>query len=66
LARNASDAAALAAKVEKKKAEEAKKLEEASKAEAVKRVEPKRTKSTATDPGLEALLDSGLSKGKKK
>jgi len=66
LARNVSDAAALAAKVEKKKAEEAKKLEEASKAEASKRVEPKRTKPTAIDPGLDALLDSGLSKVKKK
>jgi len=66
LARNASDAAALAAKVAKKQAERAKQEESNKKAETTKRVEPKLTKPTASDPGLDALLDAGLSKGKKK
>ncbi len=41
-------------------------MEEAKMAEATKRLEPKHTKSAAIDPGLDALLDGGLSKGKKK
>lgn len=64
--RNASDAARLAEKVAKKKAENAKNEENAKKDEASKRVEPKRTKTPAADSGIEALLESGLSKVKKK
>jgi len=66
LMRNASDAARLAEKVAKKKAEDAKNEENAKKDEASKRVEPKRTKTPDADSGLEALLESGLSKVKKK
>jgi len=51
---------------QKKKAEDAKNEENAKKDEASKRVEPKRTKTPDADSGLEALLESGLSKVKKK
>ena len=63
--RNASDAAALAAKVAKK-AEMKQQQEEAATAAASKPVVRKKTNKKKEDDNLDDLLSAGLGKGKKK